>query len=128
MRPRRPALSQFEEDVKGEDAHVTVTLAWNEEAYSGESNGSAEPHARPRLIGEATLRAVEKISEGKLVLDLAAVATTDHGASRVAIAQVTSNSAPGSLVGSAVIHEDNPSKATARAVLDAVNRHLAQAL
>lgn len=128
MRAPRPALARFEEDVNGDQAHVSVTLDWNEESFVGESNGSAEPHARPRLIGEATLRAIEKISQGKLSLDLAAVATTDLGASRVAIAQVASGTSPSSLVGSAVIHEDNPAKATARAVLDAINRHLAQSL
>lgn len=128
MRAQRPALARFEEDVAGEDAHVTVTLTWDDADFVGESTGSAEPHARPRLIGEATLRAVERIANGRLTLDLAAVATTDLGASRVAIAQVTSDSSPTALVGSAVIHENNPSKATARAVLDAINRHLAQTL
>lgn len=128
MRPQRPALAQFDEDVNGDEAHVTVTLSWSDEAYTGEAEGSSEEHARPRLIGEATLRAVESISQGKLSLDLAAVATTDLGASRVAIAQVTSTALPSALVGSAVIHEDSAAKATARAVLDAINRHLSQTL
>ena len=128
MRDDRPALAQFDEIIEGDEATVTVTLAWLDEAYEGSAVGSAGGYARPRLIGEATLRAIESISGGKLSLDLAAVATTDLGASRVAIAQVISTSAPSSLVGSAVIHEDDPAKATARAVLDAINRHLAQTI
>lgn len=120
----RPALAQYEEDVDGDEATVRVTLAWGEAIHEGSAVGSIAPGARPRLIGEATLRAVESISEGKLQLDLAAVATTDLGASRIAIAQVNSTNATGALVGSAVIHENSPEKATARAVLDAINRHL----
>lgn len=128
MRDDRPALAQFDEVIEDDEATVTVTLAWKDQPYDGSAIGSVGDYARPRLIGEATLRAVEAISGGKLSLDLAAVATTDLGASRVAIAQVASKTLPSSLVGSAVIHEDDPAKATARAVLDAVNRHLAQSL
>jgi len=128
MKDDRPALAQFDEIIDDDEATVTVTLAWNDQAYEGTAVGSPGEFARPRLIGEATLRAVESISGGKLALDLAAVATTDLGASRVAIAQVASKTLPSSLVGSAVIHENDPAKATARAVLDAINRHLAQSL
>ncbi len=124
----RPALAQFEEITEGDETRVKVILAWGEEMFEGTSVGSVAASARPRLIGEATLRAVEAISNGKLQLDLAAVATTDLGASRIAIAQVHSAAAPGALVGSAVIHENSPEKATARAVLDAINRHLEAAL
>ena len=120
----RPALAQYEESVNGDEASVRVVLAWGEDIHEGTAVGSVAGSARPRLIGEATLRAVESISGGVLQLDLAAVATTDLGASRIAIAQVNSAAATGALVGSAVIHENSPEKATARAVLDAVNRHL----
>lgn len=120
----RPALAQYEEDIRDDEAHVRVVLAWGEDMFEGATVGSVASSARPRLIGEATLRAVEAISAGKLELDLAAVATTDLGASRIAIAQVNSTLAAGALVGSAVIHENSPEKATARAVLDAINRHL----
>lgn len=120
----RPALAQYEEITEGDETRIRVILAWGEEMHEGSAVGSVAASARPRLIGEATLRAVESISEGKLQLDLAAVATTDLGASRIAIAQVHSATANGALVGSAVIHENSPEKATARAVLDAINRHL----
>ena len=79
---------------------------------------------RPRLVGEATLRAVERVTEGRLVLDLTAVATTDLGDARIAMAQVRTGQSTDSLVGSAMIRENDPSKATARAVLDAINRKL----
>lgn len=120
----RPALAQFEEITEGDETRVKVILAWGEEMFEGSAVGSVATSARPRLVGEATLRAVEAISNGRLQLDLAAVATTDLGASRIAIAQVHSAAASGALVGSAVIHENSPEKATARAVLDAINRHL----
>jgi len=80
------------------------------------------------LIGEATIRAVESLSDGRLKLDLTAVATTNMGANRIAIAQVVAVGTEGRLVGSAVMPENDPDEATARAVLDAVNRHLEQHL
>ncbi len=128
MRATRPALVSVEEHTNDREATVTVRLRFDDQEHVGNTTGSADLHARPRLVGEATLRAVELLSGGQLVLDLAAVATTDVGAYRVAIAQVVSNAAPAPLVGSAAIHEDDPGLATARAVLDALNRHVAQTI
>lgn len=128
MREARPVLVGVNETESNEEATVTVFLMHNGQEHAGQATGSLTPTARPRLVGEATLRAVEGVSGGRLRLDLSAVATTDVGAYRVAIAQVASNEAPNPLVGSAAIHEDDPSMATARAVLDALNRHVASVL
>ena len=60
---------------------------------------------------------------GQILLDLTAVATTDLGNARIAMAQVRADNMD-SLVGSAMIRENDPAKATARAVRDAINRKL----
>lgn len=114
----------IDEDPTAEEVRVTVVLGWHDKAFEGEAVGSADPALRPRLVGEATLRAVERVAEGRMILDLTAVGTTDLGGTQVAMAQVHSDTAPDGLVGSALIRENDPSKATARAVLDAINRKL----
>lgn len=114
----------IDENPADDGIRITVVLGWHDRAFEGEAFGVPDPASRPRLVGEATLRAVERVTEGRVVLDLTAVATTDLGDSQVAMAQVRMNSTPDGLVGSALIREDDPSKATARAVLDALNRKL----
>ena len=112
-----------EEDL-GDEARVTVVLGWDDKAFEGEASGDLDEAARPRLVGEATLRAVERVAEGRILLDLTAVGTTNLGDAQIAMAQVVLDSGPDAFVGSALIREADPSKATARAVLDAINRQL----
>lgn len=125
---RRPMLVMINEDDSGDEVRVTVALGWHDKAFEGEAIGSLDEAIRPRLVGEATLRAVEQVAEGRVVLDLTAVGTTSLGDSQVAMAQVRIDTTPDSLVGSALIREMDPSKATARAVLDAINRQLESVL
>lgn len=120
----RPLLAMIDEQLSDDAVRVTVVLGWQDRAFEGEAQGEPEDGLRPRLVGEATLRAVERVAAGRLLLDLTAVATTDLGDARIAMAQVRADSSPDSLVGSAMIRENDPSKATARAVLDAINRKL----
>ena len=58
--------------------------------------------------------------------DLTAVATTDLGPVKVALAQVRDGAWSDYLVGSALVREADPSIATAKAVLDALNRRITQ--
>ena len=125
---QRPLLAMIDENETGEQARVTVVLGWDDKAYEGEATGSPENSSRPRLVGEATLRAVELVAEGRVILDLTAVGTTSLGASQVAMAEVSLDTGPDVYVGSALIRESDPSKATARAVLDAINRQLESVL
>jgi hypothetical protein len=120
----RPAIVHIQESVDGDDAAVTVTLSWEDEEFSGQAVGSPEPTARPRLVGEATLSAIQHAAHDSLVLDLAAIATQELGVARVAVAQVHIRNMDERLVGSALIRDDDPSLATVRAVLDALNRRL----
>ena len=119
----RPALIRIEQQTNDDEAHVFITLGWRKKEYFGEASGSLEEAARPRLLGEATLRAVEALSAGRIDLTLEAIATTVLGDSQVAMAQVEIGDG-GPLVGNAMLRRDDPAAAPVRAVLNAINRKL----
>lgn len=117
----RPALSTIDQRLVGERAVVEVTLTALHSQYRGRAEGDGGPAHRDRLVGEATLRAIRNLSPD-LALDLSAVGSSDLGNLRVALAQVHQNGSE--LVGSAIVRGGDPAVATAKAVLDAVNRLL----
>ena len=121
----RPALIRIEQTSDDTEAHVVITLEWNDQRYDGEAYGATTDSARPRLLGEATLRAVEALAPASLHLALDAIATTRLGESRIAMAQVDMEGKSPPLVGSALQMDDDPAAAPVRAVLDAINRRLA---
>lgn len=124
----RPAIVRVSES-EGEDiSTVTVDLEWDDGTFTGQATGSPLPEMRPRLVGEATLRAVEAVTDGSLQLDLAALATTTLGTARVAMAQITVRGSGQTLVGNCLVEEDDPSLAAVKAVLDALNRRLSTLL
>lgn len=122
---KRPIIVAVEDDVDGEDARVTVTLDWDDRSWHGHAIGSAS--AQPRLAGEATLDAIHQLAHGRVDIELLAVATTDLGVARIALAQVRYG-ADETLVGSALQGEADGRLAAVRAVLDAINRRLEIAL
>jgi len=125
----RPAIVQIIESIESDvQTRVVITLGWSDEEFHGESVGSSNPTSRPRLVGEATLRAVEAVTSDRLELSLAAVATTDLGVGQVAMAQVLMVGDPEPLVGSSLVRSDDEAAATVRAVLDALNRRIATVL
>lgn len=121
----RPIIVSIEDDTDGDDARVTVTLSWADRDWHGHAVGSAT--SRPRLAGEATLDAVTHLTDETPPLELLALATTDLGAARVALAQVRYGPSE-ILVGSAVQGEVDDRLAAARAVMDAINRRLSAVL
>jgi hypothetical protein len=118
---KRPIIIGIEDDVDGEDARVTVTLDWEDQPWHGQAIGSSR--VRPRLAGEAALDAVQHLTDSAMPLELLAVATTDLGAARVALAQVRYGTDE-ILVGSALQGEADGRLAAVRAVMDAINRRL----
>lgn len=122
----RPAIVRINESSDGERANVVITLSWHDAEYAGEADGAADWSYRPRLIGEATLRAVEQVTGNRIQLSLAAVATSPLGKGLVAMAQVEMEGQPQPLVGSALLDETDEAAATVKAVLDAINRRLSQ--
>jgi len=121
MSSKRPALSSIDQHLLGTQAIVEVTLTSLHDRHTGRAQGDGDPTHRARLVGEATLRALQSLAP-ELALDLRAVATSDLGAMKIALAQVRENG--NDLVGSALVRGGDPVMATAKAVLDALNRRL----
>ncbi len=118
---KRPIIISIEDEIDGEDARITVILDWADQPWHGQAIGSAA--AQPRLAGEAALNAVLLLTDGQVKVELLAVATSDLGAARVALAQVRFGDDE-VLVGSALQGEADGRLAAVRAVLDAINRRI----
>jgi hypothetical protein len=121
----RPRLVSIRDEVEGPRTTVSVTLAWQNGEHVGTSMGPIVGSARLRLVGEATLDALDRIfiDLPPLVLDSIGVATV--GMRRIAIGVVVGGGSQEDhlAVGSAIAGEDE-SEAAVRAVLDALNRRL----
>jgi hypothetical protein len=124
----RPAIVQIDEHTSDDQATVTISLSWHDEEFFGSAHGRPDHESRARLVGEATLRAVEAVAEDRIALQLEAVATAELGRTQVAMAQVLMDGVPVPLVGSALLTEHDATTATVKAVLDAINRRLIQIL
>jgi hypothetical protein len=124
----RPAIVQIDEHTTDEETTVTISLSWQDEHFFGTAVGRPDESSRARLVGEATLRAVEAVAESRISLQLEAVATTVLGETQIAMAQVLMDGVPVPLVGSALLTEHDATTATVKAVLDAINRQLVQVL
>jgi hypothetical protein len=118
---KRPIIIAVEDDVEGDDARITVVLDWEGRSWHGHAIGAAD--TQPRLAGEAALDAISKLSAGRVAAELLAVATTDLGVARIALAQVRYGDDE-TLVGSALQGEADGRLAAVRAVLDALNRRI----
>lgn len=124
----RPVIVAIEEDADGDDVRVTITLDWHDRHHYGTAVGRADPPHRARLAAEAALQAVEHMGGDRIRTELMAVATTDLGEARVALAQVRLRDDGEVLVGSALEAGAGPSLAAVRAVMAALNRRLGRLL
>jgi len=116
-------LATIHERVSDGRVRVEVVLGRGSETFTGTADGAATPSQRARLVGEATLNAVTA-AVGMGPFDLTAVGTADLGPVRVALAQVRDPGWSDYLVGSALLRDGDRATATAKAVLDALNRRL----
>ena len=122
----RPIVIGIREEPNGARVNVHVTLAWQDEEYVGTSVGPTATSARLRLIGEATLHALEAVYPKGPPLALDAIGPSSIGMRTVVIAVVLS-SEPGrgeEVSVGAVLSEGDPAHGAVRAVLDALNRRL----
>jgi len=122
----RPAIVGVREDPNGTRTTLKVTLRLDDEDRTGTAIGPAVASTRLRLIGEATIDAVEQTFDGAPPIALDSVAVTNVGSRRVIIAIVVSAGDGGGehlTVGSALSTGDD-GEATVRAVLDALNRRI----
>jgi hypothetical protein len=102
---------------------VSVVLDANGQRHFGRAEGSVDSTARARVVGEAMLRALESVT-GAGKFELVAVGTSTLDDVTIALAQVSEAGRPDVYVGSALIRRGDSVLATARAVLDALNRRL----
>lgn len=122
----RPAIVGVREDPNGTRTTLKVTLRLDDEDRTGTAIGPAVASARLRLIGEATIDALEQTFDSVLPNALDSVAVTAVGSRRVIVAIVVSAGSGGGehlTVGSALSTGDD-GEATVRAVLDALNRRI----
>jgi hypothetical protein len=126
MFEERPFLATIDQSLAGDRVKVSVALGWSENMYEGAAEGTADPAHRARLVGAATLAAVEAITSGRSKYDLTAVGTSDLGPVRIALVQVREIGWSDYLIGSALIREGDPASATAKAILDALNRRISR--
>jgi hypothetical protein len=127
----RAQIVSLQEVPDGNRATVSVTLSWHGEQAVGETTGPAAASARLRLVGEATLRALERLLPEAPPLALDAIGTPVVGMRNVVIAIVVNATGTGEAVsvGSAVADDDAAGgDAAVRAVLDALNRRIPQLL
>lgn len=118
----RPVLRSV--DVALDDVvTVSVVLEAEGQQHHGRAEGSVDTTARARVVGEATLRALESLT-GTAKFELVAVGTSTLDDVTIALAQVTETGKSEVYVGSALIRRGDSVLATARAVLDALNRRL----
>lgn len=121
----RPQLTDIRDQADGPRTTVSVSLAWQNGQHTGEATGPIAASARLRLVGEATLDALDQLFINLPPLVLDSIGISSVGMRRVAIAVVVGGTSQESelAVGSAVAGEDE-SEAAVRAVLDALNRRL----
>ncbi len=122
MSEDRVFLATIDHEESGDRVDISVTVGYGDETHRGLASGSSESSHRARLVGEATLRAVESIVDRHF--DLSAVGTTELGPVRVALVQVREAGWSDYLIGSALLRDGDIGSATAKAILDALNRRI----
>lgn len=124
-RAPRPKLLRTKETIDQTRATLTVTLGWDNNEYVGTASGPDATSARLRLVGEATLHAMESIFDNTPPLALDAIGTANVGMRTVLIAVIVFASKQGEelVVGSSLSNGDDD-EAAVKAVLDALNRRL----
>jgi hypothetical protein len=116
-------------EVAGLRAHVRVTLAYDSEERAGLAEGTIAAASRPRLVAAATLDAIQQLVPPAECLDLDSAQIVRVGPHDVAIVALVLVMPPNEQIvsGSAIVrHNQDPSDAVVRAVLDASNRKLSR--
>ena len=123
--PARARIHSVHTEVMGVRAVSTVSLELEGETYTGTAEGPASTTGRRRLIGQATLNAVEKYTVGTFSFALEDVAIVTLGRERVAVSCVILVTPLGeqALSGSALARQSE-NDSLVRATLDAINRRL----
>ena len=125
QRATRPEIVRTDLVTAGHDFSATVVLSSRSRAATGDAHGTVTPQGMQRAVGQATLRAVERLARDSARIELDTVVVTQAGDQRTALVTLTMLSSLGTerLTGSAVVREDE-CRAVVRATLDALNRRL----
>lgn len=123
----RPALVDVSENSDGSVAEITVTLRWQESLLIGKSSGASAVSMRPRQVAEATIEAVKQVVTMPAAMAINSMDVPTLGSRKVAVAQVVlvADNTEKELIGAALV-EDDEGRAVVKAVLDALNRQLAE--
>lgn len=121
----RPALAGIREEPDGTRTTFHVTLSWQNGDHTGTATGPAAASARMRLIGDATLDALDNIFVNPPPLALDSIGTSAVGMRSVVIAVIVGATDRDEelAVGSALSQGDD-GEAAVRSVLDALNRRM----
>ncbi|MCH7669856.1 MAG: hypothetical protein IIC71_11765 [Acidobacteria bacterium] len=125
---QRPALVEVVEEPEGARTTITVKLSYKEEEHVGVAAGPIAESARLRLIGEATLEAIQSSFPRAPAMALDGIGPASVGMRKIMIAVVVGSNDRHSeevAVGSAIEQGDSTSAAV-KAILDALNRRLEQ--
>ncbi len=123
---KRAALLGISESPNGVRTTLEVTLRHEDEEYIGTVTGPAVASARLRLIGQATIDAIEKAFEHAPPMALDSIARTQVGTRDVVVAVLATAGERGGediAIGSALVTM-SVDDAAVRAVLNALNRKL----
>ncbi len=124
--PIRAALTKVGETPNGTRTTIQVTLRHGDQEHTGSATGPAVASARLRLVGEATIDAIEVTFPAMPPIALDAISVNTVGARDVvvAVAVTASNRGGENLnVGSSLVN-GNIDDAAVKAVLSALNRRL----
>lgn len=122
----RAALTRISETPNGSRTAIEVTLRYEDAEHIGTSVGPSVSSARLRLVGEATLDAIDKTFDSMPPIALDSITVAAVGARRVVVAVAVSAGTTGGedlSVGSA-ISTGNDDDAAVKAVLNALNRRI----
>ena len=110
----------------GSRVDVLVTLGWQNEEHVGTATGPSAASARLRLVGEATLKALEGVYPTLPPLAIDSIGESSVGMRTVVIAIVIASVEDHreELAVGAVLSQGDATETSARAVLDALNRRL----
>jgi hypothetical protein len=125
----RPRIVATNIETSGLRAHVRVTLGYDGEERAGLAEGTIAAASRPRLVAAATLDAIQHFVPAAECLDLDSAQIVRVGPHDVAIVALVLVTPPNEQIvsGSAIVrHNQDPSDAVVRAVLDATNRRLSR--
>jgi len=122
----RAALTHIGEIQNGTRTTVEVTLRLGDEEHTGSATGPAIASARLRLVGEATISAIEDTfpSVPPIALDAISVNTVGTRSVVVAVAVTADDRGGESLNVGSAITDKNTDDAAVKAVLNALNRRL----